>query len=78
MIAVNQGDSKEVINKYVAENRYAFKVGMPPPGYGIFNDYRVQVYPTNYLLDGNGKIVYRAVGFDEAKMREALAKLGVK
>lgn len=78
MIAVNNGDSKETINRYVAENSFSFHVGMPPQGYGIFKDYGVQAYPTNYLLDGNGKVVFRSVGFDEAGLKSALAKLGLK
>lgn len=78
MIAINNGDSEDVINKYVTENSFTFKVGMPPKGYGIFGDYGVQAYPTNYLLDGDGKVVYRSVGFDEKGLKAALEKLNVK
>ena len=78
MIAVNQGDPKETINKYVKENSFTFKIGMPPQGYGIFNDYGVQAYPTNYVIDSKGKVVFRCVGFDEEGIKKALAGLGVK
>jgi hypothetical protein len=62
----------------VAENKFTFKIGMPPQGYGIFNDYGVQAYPTNYLVDEKGNVVFRSVGFDEAGIKAALAKLGIK
>jgi outer membrane lipoprotein-sorting protein/peroxiredoxin len=78
LIAVNNGDSKDTINKYVAENKFTFKIGMPPQGYGIFNDYGVQAYPTNYVVDSKGKVVFRCVGFDEEGIKKALADLGVK
>jgi thioredoxin-related protein len=44
----------------------------------IFQQYAVQAYPTNYVLDSTGKIVFRSVGFDEPGIRAALKKLGVK
>ena len=51
---------------------------MPPQGYGIFSDYGVQAYPTNYVVDSTGNVVFRCVGFDEAGIKKALADLGVK
>ena len=51
---------------------------MPPQGYGIFNDYGVEAYPTNYVVDGTGKVIFRCVGFDEDGIKKALAGLGVK
>ena len=78
LIAINSGDSKETIDKYVNENRFTFKIGMPPQGYGIFNDYGVQAYPTNYIVDSHGNVVFRCVGYDEDGIRNALEELGVK
>jgi hypothetical protein len=45
---------------------------------GIFKQYRVDTYPTNFLIDAEGKIVYRSIGFDEAELKAALKKLGVE
>jgi hypothetical protein len=75
---VNQGDDKETINKYVAENKFGFKVAMPPESSKVFEDYGVQAYPTNYVIDASGKVVFHCVGFDEEGIRNALAQLGVK
>lgn len=51
---------------------------MPPRNGRVFKDYRVHYYPTNYVIAGSGKVVYRCVGFDQDEIRAALAKLGVK
>jgi len=46
--------------------------------YTLGKAYGVQAYPTNYLVDPEGKIVWRSVGFDEAGLKEALKKMGVQ
>jgi thiol-disulfide isomerase/thioredoxin len=80
LIAVNAFDSEDVIQKYVNENRFSFRIVMGGPGekYTLGKAYGVSAYPTNYVVDGNGVIVWRAVGFDEEGLRMALAKLGLK
>lgn len=46
--------------------------------YTLGKAYGVQAYPTNYLVDSDGKVAWRGVGFNEPELREALAKLGVE
>lgn len=77
---MNSGDSAETINKYVAENKFGFKIvmGGRGPEYAIGKTYGVMAYPTNYLLDANGKVVWRGVGFNESALRAAIDKLGLK
>ena len=82
LVAINNGDSKEVINKYVDENKWSFKIVMGGERGGksspVFEQYGVQAYPTNYLLDSEGKVVWRSVGFDEAGLRAAIKKMGLQ
>jgi hypothetical protein len=78
LIAIDNGDSAATINKYVSENKFSFKIGMPPQTDAVFNDYGVQAYPTNYVIDGKGNVVFHCVGFDEEGIRKALGQLGVK
>jgi hypothetical protein len=78
---VNASDSKDTINKYVEENKFTFLIGMEAGEEtkpDVSQQYGVQAYPTNYVLDGNGNVVFRTTGFDEAGIRKALEKLGVK
>jgi hypothetical protein len=79
LVAINNGDKTDVINKYVAEGGFTFPIVMGERGENsVFSQYGVQAYPTNYLLDGEGNVVYRSVGFDEAGLKKALEQLGLK
>ena len=77
---MNYSDTKEKINQYVDENKFTFRVvmGGSRETYTSGPAYGVQAYPTNYLLDADGKVVWRSVGFDEAGLRAALEKIGLK
>ena len=48
------------------------------PDYATLQPYDVHSCPTNILLDAEGRIVFRSTGWDEAALRTALAKLGIK
>ena len=82
MVAINGIDSKETIRKYISENKFTFKVGLAGKAngaaYDIAEKYGVMAYPTNYLLDENGKVLWRGVGFNEGEVRNALTKAGLK
>ena len=82
LIAVNRGDSKDQINKYVKEGSFTFPIVMggqaDGKNYAVPEKYGVQAYPTNYILDSEGNVVHADVGFNEKAIRAAIEKLGVK
>jgi len=80
MLAVNANDTPEVVNKYAKESKFTFPIvlGGRGPQYTLGTAYGVRAYPTNYLVGPGGKILWRAVGFDEAGLRDALSKAGLK
>ena len=82
LVAINNGDPKEVINKYVDENKWSFKIVMGgehgAEGADVFTQYGVLAYPTNYLIDSEGKVVWRSAGFDEAGLRAAIKEMGLE
>lgn len=80
LVALNGTDNADTIRKYIKDNNFTFMIGMKGKGdnYDASLQYRVEAYPTNYVLDGDGKVIFRTVGFDEEGIRAALAKLGVK
>ena len=80
IVAVNAFDTEEQVRKYIRENNFTFKVVLGGEGekYTLGKAYGVQAYPTNYLVGPDGKILWRAVGFDETALRQALEKAGVK
>jgi hypothetical protein len=77
LIAVNNGDSAGQIGQYARENHFTFTIARGGEK-GVVDRYGVQAFPTNYVLDATGRVVWRGVGFDEHEVRAALAKLGVK
>jgi hypothetical protein len=55
--------------------------GSEGPDNPIFKAYQVSSYPTSYLIDSEGKVVWRAVGFGPELKKElpaALAQVGIK
>jgi hypothetical protein len=80
-VAVNLADTREATEKYVREGAFPFKIALGKEQgdreTGIFKQYRVDTYPSNFLIDSSGKIVFRSVGFDEQGLRAALAKMGI-
>jgi len=59
----------------VKEKKYTIPVGVGGkdssfPG----NAYKADSFPTNFLLDASGKIVWLEVGYDEEKLRTAVTQ----
>lgn len=60
-IAVESGDAAEV-GAFMEENGYTFPVLNDPDG-SIRRHFRVKAFPTTFILDGNGEIVFTEVGY---------------
>lgn len=79
LVAVNMGDSAKTIKSYYKTGGFTFPTVMTSFDKGnISEKYNVSAYPSNFVIDAKGKVVFSCVGFDEAGIRKALAKLGVK
>jgi peroxiredoxin len=83
-VAVNSGDPKDAIERFAKENSISYTLGIGREGEKdnpIFQAYHVAVFPTTFLIDGRGTIVWRGVGFGpelKQELTDALAKLGIK
>jgi peroxiredoxin len=76
VITVNGGDSAQVIRKFWQQSNITLTCVMDQGKVSAL--YGVQAIPTNYVIGRDGKILGAFEGFDEAGIREALAKAGVK
>ena len=76
IVTVNSGDNPTVIKKLWNDGKLTMRAAMS--GDKVADKYKVTAVPTNYLISGNGKILNRFEGFDEAAIRAALTKAGVK
>ncbi len=62
VLAVNNMESRETVASYVEEVGLSFPVALDPEGRINFDLYRIQGYPTSFLLDANGVIAARFQG----------------
>jgi peroxiredoxin/outer membrane lipoprotein-sorting protein len=80
IVAIDKGDPPAAVRSYVQATglTYPIVLGGELTASSVFARYRVTEFPSTYLLDADGKVVYRAVGEDIAGLRKALEKLGLK
>ena len=78
IVGINNIDDAAEIRSYLRETGITFPMVMgerEPPG--VLSNYRIETFPSTYLLNGEGKVVYKSVGLDEAGLRRALSALGL-
>jgi peroxiredoxin len=78
IISINSGDPANVISKYHKEQKFGFPMVMDTKAGLVAGKYKVEAYPTNYLVGKDGKIKATFVGFDEQGLISALKAAGFK
>ena len=79
MVAVNYGDSAADVRDFRKEFKLTMTLAMGGEGEdSVSTTFGVLAYPTNYILDKDGKVVAQVVGYDEKAMLAALETLGIK
>lgn len=79
IVSVNLMDDAKTITKYLKDNKFTVPNVMDKgQKSGAAAKFKVVAAPTNYLVDKNGKIIWSALGFDEAGMKAAIKKAGFK
>lgn len=70
VIGINPYDTKEKdkIDKFLAKHKITYTVLLN--GLNVAHEYNVSGYPTMYLIDKKGKIIYSIVGFGEESEKE--------
>ena len=76
ILSINVTDNADTVGKVWKSGGFSMKVLLK--GDDVANKYKVSGIPTNYLVGSDGKILAAYVGFDEAGIRQTLAKAGVK
>ena len=72
-------DRAEDIESYLRDNRFTFPVVMSErDGPGVVGAYRIETYPSSYVINSESKIIYRAVGVDEEGLLRSLRELGFR
>jgi thiol-disulfide isomerase/thioredoxin len=77
IMAVNAGESKTTVSKFIIENDLTFPILLDPTG-SVLNDYQIRAYPTTYFIDRQGGIQEIHVGvLSEKLLDKYLRKIGV-
>lgn len=75
IVAVNSDDQAKDIQQYIFEEKLNYPVALAVNERDkILNAFKVDAFPTAYLLDENGKIIWRRVGFDPEGLDAALER----
>jgi AhpC/TSA family protein len=72
-LCVNNGDSAQVINDWWNKDGYTLQA-VQQQGSEVSKAFKVRYYPTNYLIDADGKVLYRKVMFDRPAISQKLKK----
>jgi outer membrane lipoprotein-sorting protein/peroxiredoxin len=80
VLAVERGSAPAEVAKFGQESGLTFTLltAGPGPDYPVENDYGVAAHPTLYLVGGDDRVLWRALGTDEAGLSAALAGAGLK
>jgi len=64
ILAVDVRERRDEVSSFIEKNDYTFPALLDPWG-KVANMYGVRAYPTTFLIDGEGKVVGKAVGARE-------------
>lgn len=64
-----RGDTKEVVENYLKENKYTFPSYYDKVGEGLFNQFKITTVPTTILIDEGGTLEDFNVGSDYKNMK---------
>jgi thiol-disulfide isomerase/thioredoxin len=74
VVAVNIGDSAETVKTYQRNAGFTFPIALAD--FPVASLYGVVSFPTNLILDGQGRVIDRFIGFDERGLSRSLARQG--
>jgi peroxiredoxin len=79
VLAIDHADAAPDVKAYLNELGITFPVGIGDDREPtVFTKYGVVEYPVTYLLDAEGKVVFRSSGSDVTAIRRAVAALGLQ
>jgi peroxiredoxin/outer membrane lipoprotein-sorting protein len=75
LVAINTDDPAKLVQQYIFEEKLNYPVVLAVDSREkILKSYKIEAFPTAYLLDQNGNVIWRKVGFDPDGLETALDK----
>ncbi len=75
IISINSTDTKEVVSEFIAEKSLKLPICVLEGSHPLLAYLHIEAYPTNVLIDHDGKIVWRSVGFNASTKKALLMEL---
>jgi len=77
IVAINALDQAADVKTYIRQTHISFPIVMGKDA-NTLASYRIETYPSTYLLNSEGKVVYKSVGIDQPGLLRALKELGLQ
>ena len=81
IVGINNGDEAAIVQRYRTQGKFTFPLALDANG-GKNNStsaaYGVSAFPTIYLLDARGKVLWRSHTFDPDSIRAVLKQQGLR
>lgn len=69
VLPISRGEERKVVEKFITDNGYKFGVGLDSDR-AIYDLYASNYIPRTFIVDKQGKVVYRNAGYDEVIAQE--------
>ncbi len=74
VLPISRGEERAVVEKFIVDNGYKFGVGLDSDR-AIYDLYASNYIPRTFIVDKEGKVVYRTAGYDEVIAQEVNAAI---
>lgn len=74
VLPISRGEERSVVEKFIIDNGYKFGVGLDSDR-AIYDLYASNYIPRTFIVNKQGKVVYRNAGYDEAIAQEVNAAI---
>ena len=74
VLPISRGEERSVVEKFITDNGYKFGVGLDSDR-AIYDLYASNYIPRTFIINKQGKVVYRNAGYDEAIAEEVNAAI---
>ena len=74
VLPISRGEKRDVVEKFITDNNYTFGVGLDSDR-AIYDLYASNYIPRTFIVNKQGKVVYRTAGYDETIAEEVNAAI---
>ena len=69
VLPISRGETRNTVEGFIAKTKYTFPIGLDEDK-AIYSKYATNYVPRSFVIDGEGRVAYVAVGYDEEIAKE--------